>query len=94
MSDKKTVAAAQRIRESITGREPKSFAPVVIGDVGKVIAAIPQAKRDEAEWINDLAVGVRNNPPEANVWQTSGHLAELLEVFDSLHPEPADAAAG
>jgi hypothetical protein len=100
MSDA-TTRAADRVRAAVKA-DMKALADipnpigdvnpltkVVLGDVGKIIDAIPADKRGAAEWINDLAVGVKNNTPTQVAWQTTSHLAELLEVYDATRP-PAD----
>lgn len=86
----KEQASADAIRDAIRGRAPKGYSEVVAGDVLRVADAIPAADREKADWVNDLAAGAMANPKTAKVHQTTGHLAELLEVFDRTRP-PGEA---
>jgi hypothetical protein len=81
--------SAAAIRAAINGKPANGYAQIRLDDVGRVIGAIPEAPRNAAEWINELAIGVGNNPKGTVALQTAGHLAELLEVFDATRPESA-----
>jgi hypothetical protein len=73
---------ADAIRKAIDGRADEGYSRVVAGDVVKVIQAIPEGRRGECEWTAHLLAGAMNNPARAAVLQTTGHLREVLAVFD------------
>lgn len=88
LEQKKLAASVEAIKTAITGRDPNGFSQILLDDVGRVIAAIPSVAREEAEWVNDLAVGVAANPKGTVAFQRTGHLAELIEVYGTVAAIP------